>query len=82
MPSPADEERSLTDLASDAEQTAANVHAMLSRMAQGTSDEDFETKRCFEGAAQLLQTVLDPLSDIVWHMLRPSDSPPAEEAQP
>ncbi|HEX9872581.1 MAG TPA: hypothetical protein VGC99_29085 [Candidatus Tectomicrobia bacterium] len=85
MTCPAHDQRSLTDLAYDAEQTAANVQAMLSRMADGTSDDDFDIKRCFEGAAQLLQTVIDPLSDIsqrLQRLERQEDSPPAEEVHP
>ena len=82
MTSPANEQRSLKDLVYDAEQSAANVQAMLYRLAEGTDEEDSETRRCFKAAAQLLQTVLDPLGEVFWRLLRPSDSPLAEEVQP
>ena len=81
MTCPAHDQQSFEDLVFEAEQTAANVQAMLYRLAAGTTEEDSDTRRCFKAAAQLLQVVLDPLGDILERLLD-HRTPPGEEVQP
>jgi hypothetical protein len=79
----ADEEGNtpLHDRAFAAEQSLANVQGIVRRLAEGFGD-DTDAHRCFEGLAQLIQSILENLSSIVWDWDREMAKIRGGEVQP